>query len=108
MTHSIHPDTYSCFDAREEHLPIMKEGALRIIEACRRRHAMIDLTGVHLQKEESAGDKIAKNGFLVDFQTFVIRKCIKRGVDFYFGNDAHSLRGVGSTSEYYKLLLDMI
>ncbi len=108
MTHSIHPDMYSCFDAREEHLPIMKEGVLRIIEACRERHAMIDLTGVHLQKCESADDKIAKNAFLVEFQTFVIRECIKRGVFFCFGSDAHSLNGVGSAREYYNRLLDMI
>ena len=77
---------------------------MRIIEACRERKAMIDLTGVHLQKGESAREKIQKNGFLFDFQSFVVEQCIKKDVKFCFGSDAHNLNGVGSPYEYYEKL----
>ena len=103
--HSVHPDRNTWFGAREEHLPLMMDGARRVIDACRSKNAMLDLTGVHLSAGETVEERLKKNGFLVDFQRFVIAECRKNGVAFYAGSDAHSPGGVGGASEYYRYIM---
>ena len=105
MAHSIHPDTYSCFDAKREHLALMNENAQRVIEVCREKGVIIDLTGVHLRPDESVSERFALNGFWVDFQRFVISECVRLQVPFHFGSDAHSLSGLGSAHGYYESIM---
>lgn len=104
MDHSVHPDTYNCFGAMPHHLPLMKEGARMVIQACKKKDAIIDLTGVHLRQDEPVAERIALNDFLVDFQCFVLRQCIETQVPFYFGSDAHSLRSIGASHAYYEYI----
>ena len=105
--HSVHPDRYTWFGARGEHLPLMKEGVSRVIEACRRAGAILDLTGVHL-KEESVAEKMAKNGFLVELQRFAVEECLAKGVPFVTGSDSHKLTVIGRSRPYYDALLEEI
>lgn len=102
--HSVHPDRNTWFGAREEDLPLMKEGALRVIAACKEKGAMLDLTGVHLQRGETVEERLSKNGFLVEFQRFVADACRKSGLLFFGGSDAHSPGGVGGLTEYYNAI----
>ena len=108
MAHGVHPDTYNCFGAGAEHLALMKDGARRVIETCRRKNVMMDLTGVHMRADESVLERIARNGFLVDFQCFVIQECLRLQVPFYFGSDAHSLNSIGSARMYYDHILQSV
>lgn len=105
MPHSVHPDRYSCFGAEQRHLSLMIEGARRVITACKQKNVLMDLTGVHMHAQEKAAERIQKNGFLVDFQRFVVRECLLLGVPAYRGSDAHSLSGIGRTDPYYDIIL---
>ena len=101
--HSVHPDKYTWFDAGREHMPMMMEYSARIIDACKKKGTVIDLTGVHM-KTDTVAEKMAKNGFMVDFQRFVINECKNKGVYTLYGSDAHSLASIGNAYEYYKEL----
>ncbi len=101
--HSVHPDKYTWFGATPEHLPKMMEYSARIIDACKKKGTVIDLTGVHM-KTDTVAEKMAKNGFMVDFQRFVINECKNKGVYTLYGSDAHSLASIGNAYEYYKEL----
>ena len=107
MAHSIHPDKYSAFGAKEDNLPLMKDGARRVVEACKRNNALIDLTGVHLGSAETVTHRIQTNGFLVDFQIYTVCECMRQNVGFFFGSDAHRLGGVGAERGYYDHILDL-
>ena len=99
--HSVHPDKYTWFGAAPEHIEIMKDGASRVISQCKRSNALVDLTGVHLGKGEAVHERMIKNGFLVDFQRFVMWECHKLDVSAYWGSDAHSLSHLGESHDYY-------
>ena len=105
--HSVHPDKYTWFGAGPEHLPMMLEYSEKIIEACRKKGSMIDITGVHM-KTDTVAEKMAKNGFMVDFQRFVLNECKKQGVYTLYGSDAHSLASIGNAYEYYERLFGEI
>lgn len=105
MTHSVHPDRYSCFDAKPEHLPLMRRGIAEILCACVQTGAMIDLTGVHLFPDVTVQEKLRQNGFLVEFQLQVLRECRRLGVPAFAGSDAHGLHEIGgSDAAYYRYL----
>ena len=105
MAHSVHPDRYSCFDARPEHLALMKQGIASILAACGKTGAMIDLTGVHLFPGVTVQEKLTQNGFLVDFQQHVLRECHRLDVPAFFGSDAHGLHELGGAeTEYFRTL----
>ena len=101
--HSVHPNKYTWFGATPEHLPMMTEYSTRIIDACKKKGTMIDITGVHM-KTDAVAEKMQKNGFMVDFQRFVLDECKKQGVLTLYGSDAHSLASIGNAYEYYKEL----
>ena len=101
--HSVHPDKYSWFDAKPEHLPMMREYSAIIIDACRKKGTMIDITGVHM-KNDTVEEKMIKNGFMVDLQRSVLSECKKQGVYTLYGSDAHSLASIGNAYEYYEKL----
>ena len=99
--HSVHPDKYTWFGVAPEHMDIMKEGARSVISQCKRSHSMIDLTGVHLGRGETVDERMDKNGFLVDFQHFVMEECAESGVLAFWGSDAHGLSHLGESHDYY-------
>ena len=101
---SVHPDRNTWFGVREEHLPLMMAGAREVIEACRERRAILDLTGVHT-KVDSVEEKMRKNGFLMEFQYFVVDLCREMGVPTVSGADSHSLSAIGRSRRYYDALL---
>ena len=103
--HSVHPDKYTWFGASEEHMEIMKDGARRVIAQCKKSNAMIDLTGVHLGKGETVDERMTKNGFLVDFQRFVVEECRRMNVSAYWGSDAHGLSHLGESHDYYLRMI---
>ena len=105
--HSRHPDKYSWFEAGEEHLPILKAGAEKVIAACAEKNAMLDLTGIHL-KGKTAREKAESNGFLFPFQQYVVEACRKHGVAAYPGSDSHRLKKIGADMAYYDLLLKSV
>ena len=107
MAHSIHPDKYSAFGAKKEHLSLMNDGARRVVEACKRNNALIDLTGVHLGNAETVAHRIEINGFFVDFQVYTVCECVRQNVGFFFGSDAHRLEAVGAERGYYDRILDL-
>lgn len=102
--HSVYPHKYTWFNAKKEHLPLMKEYTLELIETCRVKGAAMDLTGVQMLEGDTVSDKMAKNGFMVDFQCFTVDSCKQNGVNFAFGSDAHSLSAIASPFDYYNAL----
>ena len=106
--HSKHPDRYTWFGAREEHLPLMKEWTRKVIDSCSRCGALIDITGVHLSHGQTTETKLLSNGFMADFQVFVLRECRKRGVIPLYGSDAHGLSGIGGAIGYYDAIKRMV
>ena len=101
--HSVHPDKYTWFGAGREHLPMMMEYSARIIDACKKKGTVIDLTGVHM-KTDTVAEKMDKNSFMVDFQRYVVNECKNKGVYALYGSDAHSLASIGNAYDYYKEL----
>jgi histidinol phosphatase-like PHP family hydrolase len=55
-------------------------------------------------KTDTVAEKMDKNGFMVNFQRFVINECKNKGVYTLYGSDAHSLASIGNAYEYYKEL----
>ncbi len=106
MAHSFHPCLNNAFGAKREHLDLMKDNVSRLISVCKEANAMVDITGVHLQKSQSVEDKIKNNDFLVDFQRYVIQECERMCVATYYGSDAHSLAAIGGSAEYYRKLYE--
>ncbi len=105
--HAIHPDKYSWFGATQEHLPLMKAGADKVIAACAEKNATLDLTGVHV-KDQTAEEKIRQQGFWFEFQRYVVDSCRKHGVGAYPGSDSHRLKKLGTNLSYYDLLLKSV
>lgn len=106
MAHSFHPVKNNAFGAKPEHLELMKDGVKQLLSACKSANALVDLTGVHMTKTQSVADKIIDNGFLVEFQKYVVSECRKMGICAYYGSDAHSLSSIGRTIDYYKALFE--
>lgn len=100
--HSIANDRFSWFGAEEKHLPIMKSGAEKLIDACKVTGAMVDLTGLHL-KNETPLHKRQKDGFLHEFQRWFLSRCAEEDIPAYPGSDSHSLDGIGSSVCYGEI-----
>lgn len=93
---------YSWFGAQPEHLPIMKEGAKKVLEACRRTGTLVDITGIRIADGDIPA-KRAHDGFLYDFQLWFLEQCQQSGVGAYPGGDAHNLGLIGGTWFYADL-----
>lgn len=104
--HSVANDRYNWFGAQPEHLPIMKAGAEKLLAACRKTGAMIDVTGIH-PKNETALHKQRKDGFLFEYQKWFLLRCGEEDIPAYPGSDAHGLSGVGDLW-YYRESFDKI
>ena len=102
--HNLHPDRFSWFGAKEEHLPLMKNGCRKLFQALQEKNAMVDLSGIHL-KGATAEEKAAQNGFLTEFQRYAVFLCKEMEIPFYFGSDAHRLAKIGSEWEYPEKVL---
>ena len=98
--HSYVTEKYNWFGALPKHLDIMEEGADKIIDACVKTGAMIDLTGIHC-KTNRYDKKQNDDGFFYDFQKRFIQKCKKNNILIFPGSDAHATIGVGNI-EYYR------
>ncbi len=98
--HSNAVNSYSWFNAKKEHINIMKEGASELVKVCANKNAVIDLTGIH-PKDETLLQKRQRDGFFYDFQKWFVDYARDKGVTLTCGSDAHSLKSVGSV-DYYK------
>lgn len=100
--HSVNTQ-YSWFGMQKEHLPLMKRGAVKVIEACKQKKAFIDITGLGL-KDITVEQKKQKDGFLYNFQKEFIADCKAAGVSVFPGSDSHKLTKVGKVSYHYTAL----
>lgn len=107
MSQSAHPKTLNCFGAERGHLGIMKTGISDVVNACKRKNAFIDLSGVHIHPDESVEECIARNGFLSELHSFTVKECQKNGVVFNYGSDAHSLNAIASSHSYYREIINL-
>jgi len=98
--HSLN-SAYTWFGARVEDLPVMRAGAGRLIEACRKANAMVDLTGMRLGNM-TVQQKQEKNGFLYTFQKEFVDQCKTYGIPIFPGSDGHELTHFGEVSYHYK------
>jgi len=57
-----------------------------------------------LSAARAVEERLQQNGFLVEFQRFVVDECRKNGVLFFGGSDAHAPQGVGGAREYYRAI----
>ena len=97
--HSYAVDKYSWFGAREEDMDCMKMGAKKVIDACVKTGAMIDLTGI--QRKE-----LTEETFFEVFHRWFIAECEKANVVICPGTDSHSLGSIGNVSYYRRLKHD--
>lgn len=91
------------FGAEEGHIEIIKKGAEKIIEACLKTGAMIDLTGIHLLNM-SYEEKKKADGFFYNFQKWFIEKCRQKNIPIFPGTDSHGLGSVGDVG-YYNFII---
>ena len=105
--HARPRECYSWFGAEEEHLEIMKQGAEKILAACQKTGAMIDLTGVRPNGEidETLEGKRIRDGFFYDFQRWFIAKCKEKGIIALPGTDSHALVPIGTTGYYPEIMV---
>jgi len=94
---------YSWFGHEPQHLPLMKEGAKKVIDACARKNAVIDITGMRILDGDIAA-KREHDGFLHEYQRWFLDECKKANVGCYPGGDAHNLGLIGGTWFYEELL----
>ena len=94
---------YNWFGLREEHLPMMKEGAEKVLEACKSTGTMIDITGNRIQGKD-VDAKRQDLGFLFDFQKWFLGRCDELGIITCPGGDAHDLSRISGTWFYEELL----
>ena len=94
---------YNWFGLSEEHLPLMKEGAKKVLEACSSVGAMIDITGNRIG-DMSIAEKRESLGFLFEFQQWFLSCCEELGIETYPGGDAHNLGLISGTWFYEELL----
>lgn len=99
--HSYAVGMYNWFGAKPEHIEIIKNGAENVIDACAKKGAMIDLTGIHCG-ELSYKEKQNADGFFFDFQKWFIKKCKEKSVIVLPGTDSHGIGSVGDV-DYYKV-----
>lgn len=97
--HSNAVKTLSWFNAKKEHINIMKEGASELVRVCAQKGAVIDLTGIH-PKDETPLQKQERDGFFFDFQRWFADYARIKGVTLTCGSDAHSLKSVGNIGYY--------
>lgn len=100
--HSVATTRYNWFGIRREHLPILNAGAEKVMDACRKTGAMVDVTGIHMYYE-TVTHKREKDGFLYEFQKNFLRRCREEGIQTYPGSDAHHLDGIGESMIYTEL-----
>ena len=105
MSVSAHPDERSAFGAKEEHLPLLKKMTQELILLCKEKQAFIDITGVHLKHGENAEGFIKRNGYHTDLHRFTAHECVRHGVCFNYGSDAHSLPTIASAHSYYETII---
>lgn len=91
------------FGASPEHIDIIQSGSEKILEACKKTGAMIDLTGVRPWSEidETVEEKRARDGFFYTYQQWFLERCRRMGVIAIPGTDSHILKTVGKT-DYYR------
>ncbi len=94
---------YNWFGLREEHLPMMMEGAEKVLEACKSTGTMIDITGNRI-KDTDILSKRRDLGFLFDFQKWFLGRCDELGIITCPGGDAHDLSRISGTWFYEELL----
>ena len=97
--HSNAVKEYSWFNAKKEHINIMKQGASELVRVCADNGSVIDLTGIHT-KDETLLQKRERDGFFLEFQNWFIRYAKQHGVTLTCGSDAHSLKSIGNISYY--------
>lgn len=93
---------YNWFGLCKEHLPLMKDGAERVLQACSSVGAMVDITGNRM----SDGNIIGKReslGFLFEFQQWFLKRCRELEVVACPGGDAHDLSRISGTWFYEDL-----
>ena len=96
---------YSWFEISEEYLPMMKEGAEKVLEACASTGSMIDITGIRINGTDIDA-KRKELGFLYDFQMWFLKRCDELGIVTCPGGDAHDLSRISGTWFYEELLSD--
>lgn len=101
--HAMATRRYNWFGIKEMHLPILKGGGKRVVEACKRVGASIDITGIHMFPSESIDERKQLDGFLHEFQCWFLEECRKADLIVCPGSDAHSLTKVGDSLCYYEL-----
>ena len=101
--HSAATNGHNWFGATKEHLPLMQAGADRVLTACQKTSAMIDVTGIHPKEGQSLADKRLEDGFLYEFQCDVLAKCRRADIPSFPGSDAHRLLRVGQCKLYHEL-----
>ena len=100
--HSYAVEKWNWFGAEEKHLPIMKDGAEKLLDACQKTGAMVDLTGIHHLPASPEG-KQKTEGFFLDFQRWFLQRCREKAVPAFPGTDSHSPDTVGDV-RYYTYL----
>ena len=94
---------YSWFNLKEERLPMMMEGAEKVLAACKSTGTMIDITGNRI-KGTDIDAKRRDLGFLFDFQKWFLGRCDELGIITCPGGDAHDLSRISGTWFYEELL----
>lgn len=93
---------YNWFGLKEEHVPLMMEGAEKVLAACKDAGVMIDITGNRI-KDTDIEAKRRDLGFLFNFQTWFLKRCHELDILTCPGGDAHDLSRISGTWFYKEL-----
>lgn len=93
---------YNWFGLCKEHLPLMKDGAERVLQACNSVGAMVDITGNRMNDRNVIG-KRESLGFLFEFQQWFLNRCRELELVACPGGDAHDLSRISGTWFYEDL-----
>lgn len=106
--HTIPDRKHAWFDFQESHLPLMMDGARRVVDACAKSGRILDITGIHLLNDTAPMQQPAKDGFLHSFQRFTLDLCRAKNVPFVPGSDAHNLPRIHECKLYKEIFADYI
>jgi len=99
--HTYVSENLSWFGAGPEHTNLIRAGSEKILDACQKTGAMIDLTGLRRHYDDASLEaKRERDGFFFAYQRWFLNLCRQRGIIALPGTDSHTLHHM--INDYYQ------
>lgn len=102
ISHTIPNQTKTWFGLRPEDMDLVREKTEQLLQTCQQKKTILDITGIHLMSC-TAQEQKEKDGFLHEYQCYVLNRCKQLDIRFCAGSDAHNLNTISDVAAYKAL-----